>query len=341
MTEPDEKQRGLRSGILFAFSLALAAYVAWLVRGVLVLVYVSALFAVVLLPVVNATSRIHIGRRRLLKGPAILLLLAAVAGAVTAFGFLAVPPVLHDLTQLSGQAPTSVPELLAKARRIPFVDRLNSGALSSQLVGFASHATTYVLFSIKDWAGKLVDIVTGLILTVYFILEGDRTYRWFLSLVPPERRLRLDGALQRAGKRMRKWLLGQASLMLILGVASTITYLALDVRYAYALGALTGLLNIIPVVGAAIAIALALLVAAIDSWGRVIGVAIFYAVYSQVENAYLTPKIMQAQVDISGLTTLISLLLGFALAGVQGALVAIPTAVLVSVLLDEYLVWNH
>ncbi len=315
-------------------------YVAWLVRGVLVLVYVSGLFAVVLLPVVDATSRIRIGRWRLKKGPAILLLLAIMAGAVTAFGFLAIPPVLHDLTQLSGQAPTSVPELLAKARKIPLADRLNSGALSSELVGFANHATTYVLFSIKDWAGKLVDIVTGLVLTVYFILEGDRTYCWFLSLVPPERRPRLNGALERAGVRMRKWLLGQASLMLILGVASTITYLALHVRYAYALGVLTGLLNIIPVVGAAIAIVLALLVAAIDSWGRVLGVAIFYAIYLQVENSYLTPRIMEARVDLSGLVTLISLLLGFALAGVQGALVAIPTAVLVSVLLDEYLVWN-
>lgn len=340
MTEPHEKQRCLRSDILFAFALALAAYVAWLVRGVLVLVYVSGLFAVVLLPVVDATSRIRIGRWRLKKGPAILLLLAIMAGAVTAFGFLAIPPVLHDLTQLSGQAPTSVPELLAKARKIPLADRLNSGALSSELVGFANHATTYVLFSIKDWAGKLVDIVTGLVLTVYFILEGDRTYCWFLSLVPPERRPRLNGALERAGVRMRKWLLGQASLMLILGVASTITYLALHVRYAYALGVLTGLLNIIPVVGAAIAIVLALLVAAIDSWGRVLGVAIFYAIYLQVENSYLTPRIMEARVDLSGLVTLISLLLGFALAGVQGALVAIPTAVLVSVLLDEYLVWN-
>jgi predicted PurR-regulated permease PerM len=341
MTEIRARQGTLRSDISFAFALALAAYVAWLVRGVLVLVYISGLFAVVLVPVVNATSRIHIGRWRLLKGPAILLLLAMAAGAATAFGFLAIPPVLRDLAQLNGQAPTSIPELLEKVRRIPFVSRLNEAALSSDLVGFATHATTYVLFSIKDWAGKLANIVSGLVLTVYFILEGERTYRWFLSFVPPDRRPRLDDTLQRAGVRMRKWLLGQASLMLILGVTSTITYLALDVRYAYALGALTGLLNIIPMVGAAIAIVLALLVAAIDSWGRVVGVAIFYAIYLQVENSYLTPKIMQARVALSGLATLVSLLLGFALAGVPGALVAIPTAVLVSVLLDEYLVRNH
>ncbi|MGC9159339.1 MAG: AI-2E family transporter, partial [Terracidiphilus sp.] len=107
-------------------------------------------------------------------------------------------------------------------------------------------------------------------------------------------------------------------------------------RYAYALGMLTGLLNIIPVLGAAICIVLALLVAAIDSWGRVLGVAIFYAVYLQVENSFLIPRIMENRVKLPGLAILVALLLGSAFAGVLGAMVAVPTAVLVSVLLDEY-----
>jgi predicted PurR-regulated permease PerM len=97
-------------------------------------------------------------------------------------------------------------------------------------------------------------------------------------------------------------------------------------------------LNIIPVLGAAICIALALLVAAIDSWGRVVGIAIFYFVYLQVENSYLTPRIMKNSVDLPWLAILVALLLGSAMAGVVGALVSVPTAVLVAVLLDEYLV---
>jgi len=137
---------------------------------------------------------------------------------------------------------------------------------------------------------------------------------------------------------MGKWLLGQGSLMLILGVTSTIVYLSLNVRYAYALGVLTGLLNIIPVVGAAICIMLALLVAAIDSWGRVLGVAIFYLIYLQVENSYLIPRIMKNRVGLPGLAILIALVLGSTLGGVLGAMVSVPTAVLVAVLLDEYLV---
>ena len=137
---------------------------------------------------------------------------------------------------------------------------------------------------------------------------------------------------------MDRWLLGQGSLMLILGVCSTIVYVSLHVRYAYALGVLTGLLNIIPIVGAAVCIGLALLVAAIDSWGRVLGVAVFYLIYLQVENSYLVPRIMKSRVGLPGLAILVSLLFGSAFAGVLGALVSVPTAVLVAELLDEYVV---
>jgi predicted PurR-regulated permease PerM len=98
------------------------------------------------------------------------------------------------------------------------------------------------------------------------------------------------------------------------------------------------LLNIIPVIGAAVCVALALLVAAIDSWGRVLGVAIFYLIYLQVENSYLVPRIMKNSVGLPGLAIIVALLLGFALEGVPGAMVAVPTAVLVSVLVDEYFV---
>jgi predicted PurR-regulated permease PerM len=139
---------------------------------------------------------------------------------------------------------------------------------------------------------------------------------------------------------MDKWLVGQLSLMLILGLLSTAVYLILHIRYAFALGVLTGLLNIIPVLGAAICVGLALLVAAIDSWGRVLGVAIFYAIYLQVENSFLTPRIMRNSVGLPGLSILVALLIGSALAGVPGALVSVPTAVLVAVLMDEYLVYK-
>jgi predicted PurR-regulated permease PerM len=339
LTQSSQAARNVRGYIVFCFALAAAVYLAWLVRGVLVLLYVSALLAVVFTPVVRATSRVRVGRWQPFKGSlAILILLLAVAGALSGFGFLALPPVIRDIQSLDVDLPTRVPALLVKLRQIPFADRLNTGQIIAWLQEGLSHAAAYLLLSLKGWAGAFVQVIAGFVLTLYFILEGEGAYQWFLSFLPPAPRQRLDHTLQRAAVRMEKWLLGQASLMLILGLSSTIVFLSLDLRYAYALGVLCGLLNIVPVLGAAVSLVLALLVAAIDSWGRVLGVAIFFVLYLQVENSWLVPRIMKNRVNLPALGIFVALLLGSALEGIPGAMVAIPTAVLVSVLLEEYLV---
>jgi predicted PurR-regulated permease PerM len=338
MTQPVRPAHNHRSDILFIFTLAFACYLAWLVRDVILLVYVSALFAVVLSPIVRFTANIRIGRQQPFKRTAIFILLFVVAAALFAFASLALPPVVRDLQEFGREMPTRLPGWLQKLKAVPFADRLNTDEISSRIQDLASQAATYLLLSISNWAGKLLAVITGIILNVYFIIEGDRAYAWFLSLVPDDKRDRLDKTLRRAEIRMGKWLLGQGTLMVTIGVTSTLVYLCLHVRYAYALGVLTGLLNIIPVVGAAVCVSLALLVAAIDSWGRVIGVAVFYLIYLQVENSFLTPRIMTSRVGLPGLAIILALLFGSALEGIPGAMVAVPTAVLIAELLDEYLV---
>jgi len=179
MTQLPNNTRNLRGDIVFAFMLCLACYLAWLVRDVLMLVYVSALFAVVLSPVVRATAQFRIGRWQPFKGSAIFFLLVGVAAALIAFGFLALPPVIRDLQEFGREMPTRLPNLLAKLKTIPFADRLNTDEISSRVQDYASKAATYLLYSIGDWAGKVFNIAMGFILTVYFILEGEGTYRWF------------------------------------------------------------------------------------------------------------------------------------------------------------------
>ena len=338
MTSTESNRRDLRADIVFAFALAVLCYLAWMLRHVLLLLFVSCLAAVVLAPIVRATSRVRIGKRRPFRGKAILILLLAAAGALTAFGFLAFPPVIRDLNEAAKEMPQRLPVILDKLKHIPFANKVNTDAVNEKVQDFVSNAATYLLLSIKNWAGAIFSIAMGVILTVYFILEGDIAYRWFLSFFPPGKRARLDAALQRSDIRMGQWLVGQGSLMLSLGIASTVVYASLHVRYAYALGVFTGLLNIIPVVGSAISIAVALLVAAVDSWGRVIGVAIFYLVWVQVENSFLIPRIMGTRVGLPGISILVALLIGSELGGVLGAIISVPTAVLVSVLIDEYLI---
>jgi predicted PurR-regulated permease PerM len=338
MGETGGTSRSPQSGILFAFGLAIACYTAWLLRAELLLLYVSALFAIVLRPLVEFIAGLSIRGWRPFRRSAIIVLIFAVIAGLVLFMYLAVPPVLRDLRAFAQEMPSRLPEIQARLQKIPFADQIDAAGLVTQAQGALTQSATFVLLSIKNWANTLFALAMGLILTVYFTLEGDVAYRWALSFFPPLSRMRLDAALRRAQLRMGRWLLGQCSLMLIFGMLSVIVYLLLGVRYAYALGVLNGLLNIVPVLGGAVSIALALLAAAVDSWSRVLGVAIFYLIYLQVENSILTPRIMRSSVGLPGLAILVALLIGSALAGIVGALVSVPTAALVAVLVDEYLV---
>jgi len=339
MTQTSRSPRTIHGHIVFAFALALALYVAWLIRDVLALLYVCALFAVVLSPVVRATQRLQFGRWRPFRGPAaVFFLVIAIAGAVVGFCVVAFPPIIRDIQAFTGEMPNRVPGLLDKLQHLPFADRFDTNEIVSKLQDLASTGAKYALASATSWASGLAKILVGFVLTLYFVLEGNQAYRWFLSFFPAVRRERLDSTLQRAAERMGKWLLGQAILMLVLGITSMIVYLSLGLRYAYALGVLTGMLNVVPVLGVTVSLILALLVGAIDSWSRVLGVAIFFAAYVSIENYFLVPQIMKSRVNLPALAIFIALLLGSAINGIPGAMVAIPTAVLVSVLLDEYVV---
>jgi predicted PurR-regulated permease PerM len=325
--EAQQKQATVRGYILFTFAVMLALALAWRLREVLELVYVSALFAVVLMPVVQRIQTVRIRGWQPGRPVAIVALLAAVFLALGLFLVLGLPPVLHD-----------VPGILAKLKALPMADKFGVDQMAGKAEGMIASTAQYLFSSAPSLLGGVVDLGTAFILCVYFMMEGESAYEYFLSFFEGETRSRLGRTLIVAEVRISKWLLGQGALMLLLGVTSTVVFAALHVRYFFLLGVLMGLFNIIPVLGGLITILLAAGVAALDSWSKMGGVLIFYAVYTQVENAFLTPRIMKSSVNLPGLAVLIGLLAGSALAGVVGALVAVPTAALVAVLVDEYLV---
>ncbi len=316
----------------------LALGLAWRLREVLELVYVSALFAVVLMPVVQNIMRLKIRGWSPSRGVAIVALVVAVFAGLTLFLVLGLPPVVRDVQRFAGDLPERIPSIVAKLHKLPLADKLGVDSLAARSTGMIESTAQYIFASAPLWLGRIFDLVTAFILCIYFMLEGEFAYYYFLSLFEPENRDRLDRTLIVAEHRMSKWLLGQGALMLILGVCSTIAFYFLHVRYFFLLGSLMGLFNIIPVAGGIITILLAGGVAALDGWSKMAGVFIFYAIYVQVENGFLTPRIMKSSVNLMGLSVLIALLAGSALAGVVGALVAVPTAALVAVLMDEYMV---
>jgi predicted PurR-regulated permease PerM len=338
LTPQEEQRRNIRGYILFAFGMAILFGVLWKLRSVLEIVYVSALFAVVLMPIVQQIQKLRIFGRQPSRTAAVLGLVIAVVLVLSLFFIIAMPPVIHDIEHFGSDLPQRLPAIGARLRHLPLANRLGVDSIGERIQNLAASAASYLFASAPKWMARVLDVVTAGILCVYFMLEGDFAYFYFLSFIPLEYRDRLARTLVAAEGRMSKWLIGQAGLMVILGVTSTVVFHALHVRYAVLLGVLMGLFNIVPVIGGVITIVLAASVAAMDSWSKMAGVFIFYVIYIQIENAFLTPRIMRTSVNLMGLSVLIALLAGSELAGVVGALVAVPSAALVAVIMDEYLV---
>lgn len=291
------------------------------------------------MPIVNRITHAKILGRRASKPAAIFLLVAGISLVVGIFLTVGLPPVLHDLNQFSTELPARIPKMMSRVNQLlPIANRLGVNEIAQRAEGALTTTASYLMTSLPNWLSHLFDILSALFLCIYFMLEGDSAYHFALSLFPLAHRERLGATLERADKKISKWLIGQGLLMLILGICSTIVFGILHVRYFLLLGFLMGLFNIIPIAGGVFTITLSAIVAAFDSWTKLLGVVIFYVLYINVENAFLTPRIMGSSVELSGLTILISLLCGTALAGIVGALVAVPTAALIAVLLEEYAV---
>ncbi len=326
---------GARS-VLLAFALALGLYIAYELRKPLLLIYISIVFAVVLSPGVERVQGMRLGNWRPSRGISILIILGGVLFLVFLFFYFALPPIARDIQALAKEWPKHQRKLSGWISELPFGASLNLELLerhAGSLIGGISGFLTDVVSLVFTFA-------TVLVLMAYMILDGDRSFRWAMRLFPPGSRPRLQSALRRGARRMSSWIVGQGLLMLILGSSSAMVLGLLGIRYFYVLAVLAGIANIIPLVGPILTVIVASLVAVIDSLGKLAGVLIFFFAYQQVENAYLTPRIMQAQVKLSPVAVLVALMLGGGLAGVLGALVAVPTAALVSVLVDEYLAYR-
>src|SRR5215831_8975239 len=234
-----------RSDILFFFAVLLALWLAYTVRDVLMLVYVSALFAVVISPAIGAVRKMRIGSWRAGRGFAILFLFLMMILAVSLFMVFAFPPIYRDSRQFAADWPKHLASLSEGIHHLPFGTRIDAAGLekyATQIVGGAGD-----LF--LNLAGGIFGIFTGILLTVYFILDGERVFQWVVSLFPLSEQPRLSATLLRSEHRMRNWLIGQGLLMACLGLASFAAYYFLHLRYFYLLAMLARIANIVTIAG--------------------------------------------------------------------------------------------
>jgi predicted PurR-regulated permease PerM len=323
--------------VLLAFALAVVLVAGWYLRRALLLIYVSAIFAVVLKPGVDRVHERGILGWRPGRGTALMFLIGVGILLVGLMVALAVPPIAGDVAAFAGHLPERIAGVRERLQSIPALNRLDLAGLQSEALSILGSVQSFA----TGMANGLLNLLTALLLVAYLILEGNAVLRGILSTVPGTERERLAATLQRAGLRMRGWLTGQLILMLILGVSSGVVFGVMGVPYFLALAVFAAVANIVPMLGPLLTVLVAGLVAATDDPWKLLGVAVFYLVYQQVENAFLTPMIMKAQVQLSSAVVVLALIIGGELAGIAGALVAVPTAVLVIEIAGEYLVQDR
>src|SRR5690242_17472621 len=183
----------LRNDIVFTIVLLAALAVAWEIRSVLLLIYVSAIFAVVLSPAIDLIRRVHIGKRRIGRGTAILILILAGIGFVAGIGLLILPPIFRDLHAFAIDLPHRTAAVMARLRSLPLGVNFDPAVLEEH----AAEAVGGAFGVFRAFTGGLVGAVTCAILTAYFIVDGERAFHWALSLAPLEHRPRIEATMGR------------------------------------------------------------------------------------------------------------------------------------------------
>ena len=184
----------------------------------------------------------------------------------------------------------------------------------------------------------IVAIVTITFMTFFMLLEGPAWIERFYALLPDQSQARWRQVGRDIYRTIGGYVTGNLLISLIAGISTTIVLLIMDVPYAVALGLIVALLDLIPLAGATIAAVLISTVAFLtDPVPAGIVVLIFFVIYQQIENHFLQPVIYGRTVQLSPLAVLIAVLIGAQLAGVLGALAAIPVAGTIQVLLLDWL----
>jgi predicted PurR-regulated permease PerM len=319
---------------------AMLLWAAYLVRGALLLIYISALVAIGLSPVVTRLERRRIrGTRPLPRWVAILEVYLLLVVVLVIFSVLVVPPLIEQARAFW----TAIPDLLDRGQtwlmeRGILAQRLSLGDAIQQAAGNGgSDAVSTIVGAISGFVGGVFGFLTILILAFYLLLDSRALFRHFVALFPKGERERVEDASHRVSSKVSAWLAGQLLLGAIIGITAAIGLWAMGVPYFYVLALIAGLGEMIPVVGPILAAIPAVAVALTVSPATALFVGIFFLAQQQVENHVLVPKIMERQVGLSPGLVIISLLIGGSLLGIVGAILAVPTAAVVQVLFQELL----
>jgi predicted PurR-regulated permease PerM len=324
-------------GITFGFLLLL--YVTWLSRQVLTWILVAIFLTLALNPLVETLQRRGLRKRGAAAAVTFLLAIGVIVGA----GMLFIPTLVDEATGFANSLPEYVRDVSAGrgplgelVTRYDIEERVRAAVKDGGAAGLLGLSGTALAVT-ESVLTFIVAVVTIAFLTFFMLLEGPKWMERFYGLLPEGSQQTWREIGNQIYRTVGGYVTGNLLISVIAGICSTIVLLIMDVPYAFALGLLVALLDLIPLAGATLAAILVSTVAFLTSVPAGIVVLIFFIVYQQVENHVLQPVVYSRTVQLSPLAILVSVLIGAKIAGVLGALAAIPVAGAIQVLILAWL----
>ncbi|NJC71055.1 AI-2E family transporter [Planosporangium thailandense] len=346
---PDPSPRRVSPGLVFRWAVAatlgvgvvlLGGYALYAVRSLLVLVTISLFIAVSLDPAVRWLVRKGLGRPA-----AVTLVTVFVLALFGVFIWSIVPPLVEQGGKLFSNLPGYLRDLPAESRtfrelsdRYHITDRLS--ALAADLpTRIAGSAVSFV----QQFLGALLSTVTVLVLTIYFMVDMPRMRRGLVRLFPHRRRPQVADIINVVVDKVGAYMIGNLIISLFAGVSTFMCLSLMRVPFALPLAVTVAITDLIPLVGATLGAAIGVLVTIItvDVWPAGVVVLVFFVVYQQVENYLIAPRVLRNTVDMPSVAVLLVALLGGSVLGVVGALMSIPIAAAVKVVITPTIATMH
>ena len=342
-TDPNDYKPLILWTIAVTALTVIVLWAAYQVRAVLLMVYISGLLATGFSPIVRLIEKqtfLPIGTQRFPRWLAILILYLAILGVFGLVAALVTPPLI-DQAQAFWAAKDEMFEkaqeyliskgILREHLTLQQAVQRAPGAGGSEVIGRT------VFSAVVGLAGGIFGLLTILILTFYLLVEAGTLRRFLISLFPRGRRTRVDAATRTITEKVSAWLGGQMLLAGIIGTTSAVGLWVIGIPFFYVLALISGIGELIPIVGPILSAIPAIAVAASVSFKKVLLVILFFVVQQQIENHVLVPKVMARQVGVSAVTVIVALLIGGNLLGIPGAILAVPTVAILQVLFTEWM----
>ena len=320
------------AGVLAVVAAAAAVYTT---RAVLVRVLIALFIAISLDPAVRMLTR-----RGMRRGLAVLVIFLLAAGLVTAFLYSVIPAMVHQFQALVHDFPGYVAKLQGRSARFrELTDRFHLTGKVQDLLASLPGLGGGLLGFTRRLFGALFSTLTVVVLTIYFMADLPRLRHGVLRLFPRAHRARFGRVSDVMVDKVGSYMIGNLLISLAAGLAAFVVFTALGVPFAVTLAFVVALCDLIPMIGATLGavagVAAALLTT--ELWPTTVIVALFFVGYQQLENYLIAPRILRHTVSLSAPAVLLAGLIGGTVLGLVGALMAIPVAAGLKVVLAEQL----